>query len=71
MSVDVRTAGGMREAPADDMPSEVSAVWSLPRVQGAPLFLRDKKGAQHFLVTAPAQRLVDLNALGEAPGVGL
>ncbi|MGE5524362.1 MAG: YbaK/EbsC family protein [Rhodospirillaceae bacterium] len=33
-------------------------------------FLCNKKGAQHFLVTAPAQRPVELNALGEALGVG-
>ena len=45
----------------------------VPKLPGAKtknLFLRDKKGARHFLVTVPHDRAVDLNALGEALGVG-
>lgn len=45
----------------------------VPRLPGAKtknLFLRDKKGARHFLVTVPAARAVDLNALGSALGAG-
>jgi Ala-tRNA(Pro) deacylase len=34
------------------------------------LFLRDKKGLRHFLVTVAASRAVDLNALGTLLGVG-
>lgn len=40
----------------------------VPRLPGAKtknLFLRDKKGARHFLVTVPHDLAVDLNALGE------
>lgn len=45
----------------------------VPRLPGAKtknLFLRDKKGVRHFLVTVPHDRAVDLNALGAALGVG-
>ena len=45
----------------------------VPKLPGAKtknLFLRDKKGARHFLVTVPHDRAVDLNALGAALGVG-
>ena len=45
----------------------------VPRLPGAKtknLFLRDKKGARHFLVTVPHDRAVDLNALGAVLGVG-
>ena len=42
----------------------------LPGAKTKNLFLRDKKGARHFLVTAPAQRPVDLEALGAALGAG-
>jgi len=41
----------------------------VPKLPGAKtknLFLRDKKGARHFLVTVPHDRAVDLNALGSA-----
>jgi Ala-tRNA(Pro) deacylase len=42
----------------------------LPGAKTKNLFLRDKKGARHFLVTVPAARAVDLNALGAALGAG-
>jgi Ala-tRNA(Pro) deacylase len=45
----------------------------VPRLPGAKsknLFLRDKKGLRHLLVTVPPERAVDLNALGAALGVG-
>ena len=34
------------------------------------LFLRDKKGLRHLLVTVPSTLAVDLNRLGEVLGVG-
>src|SRR5256885_16007086 len=40
----------------------------VPRLPGAKtknLFLRDKKGARHFLVTVPHHLAVDLDALGD------
>ena len=45
----------------------------VPRLPGARtknLFLRDKKGARHLLVTVPPERAVDLNALGAVLGAG-
>jgi Ala-tRNA(Pro) deacylase len=42
----------------------------LPGAKTKNLFLRDKKGAKHFLVTVPAARAVDLIALGAALGAG-
>jgi Ala-tRNA(Pro) deacylase len=45
----------------------------VPKLPGAKtknLFLRDKKGARHFLVTVPHDRAVDLNALGVALDAG-
>ena len=45
----------------------------VPRLPGAKtknLFLRDKKGARHFLVTVPHDRAVDLIALGTQLGAG-
>jgi Ala-tRNA(Pro) deacylase len=42
----------------------------LPGAKTKNLFLRDKKGARHFLVTVPAARIVDLNALGTVLGTG-
>jgi Ala-tRNA(Pro) deacylase len=45
----------------------------VPRLPGAKsknLFLRDKKGLRHLLVTVPPSRAVDLNALGVALGTG-
>lgn len=42
----------------------------LPAAKTKNLFLRDKKGLRHLLVTIEADRAVDLNALGTALGVG-
>lgn len=45
----------------------------VPKLPGAKtknLFLRDKKGLRHFLVTVPHHLSVDLNALGAALGTG-
>ena len=45
----------------------------VPKLPGAKtknLFLRDKKGKRHFLVTAPHDLAVDLAALGAALGAG-
>jgi len=45
----------------------------VPKLPGAKtknLFLRDKKGRRHFLVTAPHDRAVDLDALGAVLGAG-
>ncbi|HEX8013054.1 MAG TPA: prolyl-tRNA synthetase associated domain-containing protein [Casimicrobiaceae bacterium] len=42
----------------------------LPGAKTKNLFLRDKKGARHFLLTVPAERAVDLSALGAALAVG-
>lgn len=42
----------------------------LPGAKTKNLFLRDKKGARHFLVTVPAARAVDLHALGAALDTG-
>ena len=42
----------------------------LPGAKTKNLFLRDKKGARHFLVTVPAALAVDLNALGATLGAG-
>jgi Ala-tRNA(Pro) deacylase len=42
----------------------------LPGAKTKNLFLRDKKGTRHFLVTVPAARTVDLNALGAVLGTG-
>ena len=45
----------------------------VPKLPGAKtknLFLRDKKGLRHFLVTLPHDASVDLNALGAVLGAG-
>ena len=45
----------------------------VPRMPGAKtknLFLRDRKGARHFLVTVPHDLAVDLNALGAQLAAG-
>ena len=45
----------------------------VPKLPGAKtknLFLRDKKGRRHFLVTVPHDVAVDLGALGASLGVG-
>ncbi|MGD1972576.1 MAG: prolyl-tRNA synthetase associated domain-containing protein [Desulfobacterales bacterium] len=42
----------------------------LPAAKTKNLFLRDKKGKRHFLVVVPAQKRVDIKALGAAIGTG-
>lgn len=42
----------------------------LPGEKTKNLFLRDKRGRRHFLVTVPAASAVDLASLGAALGVG-
>ena len=42
----------------------------LPGTKTKNLFLRDKKGRRHFLVTVPHDKAVDLNALGAMLGAG-
>ncbi len=42
----------------------------LPGAKTKNLFLRDRKGIRHFLVTVPHVLAVDLNALGEALAAG-
>jgi Ala-tRNA(Pro) deacylase len=42
----------------------------LPGAKTKNLFLRDKKGLKHFLVTIPASLSVDLAKLGDVLGVG-
>lgn len=43
---------------------------AMPGAKTKNLFLRDKKGLRHFLVTVPARRAVDLDALGATLGAG-
>jgi Ala-tRNA(Pro) deacylase len=42
----------------------------LPGAKTKNLFLRDRKGARHLLVSVPPERAVDLNALGAALRAG-
>ena len=42
----------------------------LPGTKTKNLFLRDKKGSRHLLVSVPPELAVDLNALGVALGAG-
>ena len=42
----------------------------LPAAKTKNLFLRDKKGKRHFLVVVPAQKRVDIKALGAVIGAG-
>src|SRR4051794_7001581 len=43
---------------------------AMPGAKTKNLFLRDKKGTRHFLVTVPHDVAVDLNALGARIGAG-
>lgn len=43
---------------------------ALPGAKTKNLFLRDKKGVKHFLVTIPAALSVNLNQLGDLLGAG-
>jgi len=62
------------DLPRHEHPAVMTVEESLrlvPKLPGAKtknLFLRDKKGARHFLVTVPHDRAVDLDALGAAIG---
>ena len=64
------------DAPRHEHPAVMTVEESLrlvPKLPGAKtknLFLRDKKGARHFLVTVPHDLAVDLNALGAALDTG-
>ena len=57
------------DAPRHEHPAVMTVEESLrlvPKLPGAKtknLFLRDKKGARHFLVTVPHDRAVDLDAV--------
>ena len=42
----------------------------LPAAKTKNLFFRDKKGKRHFLVVVPAQKRVDIKALGAVIGAG-
>jgi Ala-tRNA(Pro) deacylase len=63
-------------APRIDHPAVMTVEESerlVPKLPGAKtknLFLRDKKGARHFLLTVAHDRAVDLNALGAALAAG-
>jgi Ala-tRNA(Pro) deacylase len=63
-------------APRHEHPAVMTVEESLrlvPRLPGAKtknLFLRDKRGRRHFLVTVPHDVAVDLDALGATLGVG-
>jgi len=64
------------EAPRYEHPAVMTVaesercVPSLPGAKTKNLFLRDKKGARHFLVTVPAHRPVDFAVLGAALDAG-
>ena len=63
-------------APRTDHPAVMTCeeadrlVPKLPGAKTKNLFLRDKKGLRHLLVSVPPERAVDLNALGTVLGVG-
>src|SRR5512144_1652126 len=76
MDLDAFLAAHGIDAPRHSHPPVMTVAESerlVPKLPGAKtknLFLRDKKGVRHFLVTVPHSLAVDLNALGEALGVG-
>jgi Ala-tRNA(Pro) deacylase len=57
-------------APVMTVEESERLVPKLPGAKTKNLFLRDKKGLRHFLVTVPHDLAVDLNALGAAIGAG-
>ena len=57
-------------APVMTVEESERLVPKLPGAKTKNLFLRDKKGARHFLVTVAHDRPVDLDALGATLGVG-
>ena len=64
------TATRHEHPPVMTVEESLRLVPKLPGAKTKNLFLRDKKGARHFLVTVPAERTVDLNALGAVLGAG-
>ena len=57
-------------SPVMTVEESLRLVPKLPGAKTKNLFLRDKKGRRHFLVTVPHDIPVDLGALGAALGVG-
>ena len=57
-------------APVMTVEESLRLVPSLPGAKTKNLFLRDKKGARHLLVTVPHDLAVDLNSLGLLLGTG-
>src|SRR5512144_3301259 len=76
MDLDAFLAAHGIDAPRHSHPPVMTVAESerlVPRLPGAKtknLFLRDKKGVRHFLVTVPHDLNVDLGALGLAIGAG-
>jgi len=64
------TAARYEHPPVMTVEESERLVPPLPGAKTKNLFLRDKKGARHFLVTVPHDRAVDLDALGAALGAG-
>ena len=59
-----------QHAPVMTVEESERLVPALPGAKTKNLFLRDKKGTRHFLVTLPHDLAVDLNALGTVLGAG-
>ena len=57
-------------APVMTVEESLRLVPSLPGAKTKNLFLRDKKGSRHLLVTVPHDIAVDLNSLGLLLGTG-
>ena len=76
MNLDEFLHGHAIEAPRHEHPAVMTceeAERLVPRLPGTKtnnLFLRDKKGLRHLLVSVPPTLAVDLNALGAALGAG-
>ena len=76
MNLDTFLASRDIVAPRTDHPAVMTCeeadrwVPQLPGAKTKNLFLRDKKGARHLLVSVPPERAVDLNTLGTVLGVG-
>ena len=60
----------IEHAPVMTVEESERLVPALPGAKTKNLFLRDRKGLRHFLVTVPHDLAVDLNALGAALDVG-
>jgi Ala-tRNA(Pro) deacylase len=76
MNLEVFLRGHAIEAPRHEHVAVMTceeAEQLVPRLPGTKtknLFLRDKKGLRHLLVSVPPELSVDLNALGAALGAG-